>query len=281
MAAISVLSNTQRVALASVLSLDMNVSRCKTLIERARGRGRCSIVVVEASSATEGLAKAMLDCRITTGISSTSDVRADAKLDSGVGGKGEPGIGERAGVLSFKAVFGEAEDVAVVSCHLITLDTFQLSPRLSSSLSSNIPGWRRRATISLELVERDRRLSLELVERVSLELVVRDRRLSLELVERDTRLSLEASSGWAEARRRFRMNALTSLHSVGAKDNEDIDALESVERDTRLSLGASSGWAEVRRRFRMNALTSLLSVGAKDNEDIDPNTSVRWLSVLS
>ena len=77
------------------------------------------------------------------------------------------------------------------------------------------------------------------------------------------------------------MNALTSLHSLGVKDNEDIDALESVERDRRLSLGASLGWAEVRRRFWMNALTSLHSVGAKDNEDIDPNTSVRWLSVLS
>lgn len=203
-AAISVLSKTQRVALASVLSLDMNISRWEALIERARGRGRCSIVDVECaevlsdSTATEGLAKAMLDCRITTEVSSKSDVRADAKLDSGVGGKSEPGIGEREDVLSFEGVFVGAEDVAIVSCHLTTLETFPLSPLSSSSVSSNIPGRRRRATISLELVESDRRLSLG------------------------------TSSGCAEKRRRFRMNALSSLLSIGAGDNKDIDPNASV-----------------------------------------------------
>ena len=75
----------------------------------------------------------------TTELSSRSDVRADAKLDSGVGGKSEPGIGEREGVLGFEGVFVGAE-VEIVSCHLTTLAIFPLSPLSSSSVSSNLNG---------------------------------------------------------------------------------------------------------------------------------------------
>lgn len=156
MASTSALGTMYIVAAASSESFVINMSRSTALIVRDRGWVRRVEVGVDDKSEL-----AFCSGRVAEIISPlVVEAFEDVKLLSGVGGIKVPGIGERAGVLLFIALFGARGVAGMVSCQRTILDGFPLPSISSPSGSSNIPGCIRRVTISFELVDRDRRLSL-------------------------------------------------------------------------------------------------------------------------